>query len=50
MKPDSHSNDELESPALPAPVDEQNPPQAQTKTDLDALLPASLERAFRGEL
>ena len=36
--------------ALQAKVVTQKPLQAETATDLDTLLPAVLDRAFRGEL
>ena len=44
----SRMNTELDT--LPAEVNALKRLRAETTTDLDALLPAVLERAFRGEL
>jgi len=50
VKPTHIKHYEPELDALPAEVDALKRLQAETATELDALLPAILDRAFKGEL
>ena len=50
MKPTEHHRIVAELDALQAEVDALKRLQAETATELDALLPAILDQAFKGEL